>query len=753
MRLFASIGIILLVIVLQSHCQLGQDLTKGATPQNLELVSRSVTNLAQKISLAIASPKSKTELFSPVSIAGALSLLLLGSGNATKDELIELLGFRNQPISFTDIHKSFGKLFQELVSNEPSMDAKIPWRENDKCNNPDYDYDDDTPSQSKFPSNQRGKRDVDSHFISVANGVFLDNNLQLNSNYEDLTKELYKGEVSRKPLLSNPVRSSNEINRWVQEATRNKIPEIVSPEQVSNAPMVLVSALYFKAKWETMFIEPDTRPRPFYINGRESPPTDIYTMATSGCFPFYEDKQLDFKMVGLPYQEEKSTMYIIMPSQSDRQKIRNFQNRVNLGQMNGFIDKMVVKTGTVLLPKMKLENTLGLKDVLELQGLHTVFNLYLSNLTGITKKGIILENVNQPRTTSNPKATKRIQSSTRPTPTYPPSNPQDTHNTNQRIPSTSPAPQNPPSVKPLPPTQSTHSPDVPYTDGRPIIFAFEENECLLINNCQFDGHMCSCYLNQRINKDSRGCYPKPWIIETSCSPDLLQYSLNGFAVCRARSFNKYPKHERHCPAGCLQDKQSCYYCNLPVSSVSQSTQQVTTPRSAVDSQQMSIPSFQVENRFDQYPVSTIHPAHPHDIGNRFNPNTDSTSPLAGPCQIVDICDFYRNNCNRQCYGSNCICPLVNNERTRHAGNSGRRYKRQAPNNPSPPPNLYVGDVLHKVSLDINEQGTEGGAVTAVVIDRISSAFNLRVDGPFLIYLRNDVTKLPLFYGAVFDPRS
>ncbi|XP_065078382.1 serine protease inhibitor 28Dc-like isoform X1 [Ochlerotatus camptorhynchus] len=701
MRLFASIGIILLVVVLQSHCQQDQDLTIGPTRQNLDLVSRSVTNLAQKISLAIASPKSKTELFSPVSIAGALSLLLLGSGGTTRDELTNLLGFQGQPISFTDIHKSFGRLFEELVSNEPSMMTRIPWRENDKCNNPDEDEEDEPSYQpSKAPSNQenRNKRDADSHFISVANGVFLDSNLHLNPNYENLTKKLYAGEISRKPLLSDPVRSSYEINKWVQQATRNKIREIVSPEQVSNAPMVLASALYFKAKWETMFIEPETRPRPYYINGRESPPIDIYTMTTSGCFPFYEDKQLDVKIVGLPYQEGKTTMYIIMPNKSDRQKIRILQNRVHVGQMNEFIDRMVVKTGTILLPKMKLENTLGLKDVLVSEGLQKIFNPYLSNLTEITKEGRIFETVNrwaqQPHSTSTPMPITRKQTSPKPTPVSAP-------------------------IQPI------HSPDVPPANQLTKV-GLKENVCNMINNCVYDGYTCTCFLNSPISTNARGC-SKPWNIQRNCPPE--RQVLKDYGLCLADSYSKYPIGKGQCAQNCEQLTDWCYCCMPPSAAATQPIQQSSISPSSVDNQQ----SFSPPNTFE--------------VGNRFNPNIVVTpSAPTQLCRYVNRC--YQNSYICQIH---TICSLANYKVGPAAENSDHRHKRQTQNNSSPP-NLYVGDVLHKVTLDINEQGTEGGAVTAVVIDRISSSFNLRVDGPFLIYLRNDITKLPLFYGAVFDPR-
>lgn len=566
-----------------------------------------------------------------------------------------------------------------------------------------------------------------SHYISVANGVFLDINLQLNPNYENLTKELYAGEISRKPLLSDPVRSSYEINQWVQYATRNKIREIVSPEQVSNTPMVLASALYFKAKWETMFIEPDTRPRPYYINGRESPPTDVYIMATSGCFPFYEDKQLDVKIVGLPYEEKKSTMYIIMPNQSDRQKIRNLQHRIQVGQLNELINRMVVKTGTILMPKMKLESTLGLKDVLISEGLKNIFNPHLSNLTEITKDDRTLTNFNrldQPLSTLSPIPITQNRPSPKPTTTTQPTYTQNFYNVNQRVPPISPpSPAQGNQAAPNPPNQFIPASDVPPTI-QPIKVGLSKNDCDFTNNCIHDGNSCNCYPNKRIFSDDKGCYPRPFTMQQNCPPESQVYK--DYALCLADSHFKYQIGGGQCAQNCEQLRDFCYCCKPPVP---QTTQKVTTQLSSIDNQQNS-------NKPNMF-----------EVENRFNPNVVSTPPPTRVCQTVRSCNRYGYECQ-----IHTICALVNYKGTPIAENSNRRNKRQTQSSSSRP-NLYVGDVLHKVTLDVNERGTEGGAVTAIVIDRMSSAFTMRVDGPFLIYLRNDVTKLPLFYGAVFDPRS
>lgn len=69
------------------------------------------------------------------------------------------------------------------------------------------------------------------------------------------------------------------------------------------------------------------------------------------------------------------------------------------------------------------------------------------------------------------------------------------------------------------------------------------------------------------------------------------------------------------------------------------------------------------------------------------------------------------------------------------------------------PGLYADAILHKVDLTINEKGTEGGAATAVILTKTGTDVVMRVETPFMFLIRHDDTKLPLFFGTVFEPEN
>lgn len=69
------------------------------------------------------------------------------------------------------------------------------------------------------------------------------------------------------------------------------------------------------------------------------------------------------------------------------------------------------------------------------------------------------------------------------------------------------------------------------------------------------------------------------------------------------------------------------------------------------------------------------------------------------------------------------------------------------------PGLFAEEVIHKVDLTINEKGTEGGAATAITLNRSGTNVVFRVDAPFMFIVRHDPTHIPLFYGVVFEPEN
>ena len=69
-------------------------------------------------------------------------------------------------------------------------------------------------------------------------------------------------------------------------------------------------------------------------------------------------------------------------------------------------------------------------------------------------------------------------------------------------------------------------------------------------------------------------------------------------------------------------------------------------------------------------------------------------------------------------------------------------------------NLYIGEVLHKTFVEVNEEGTEAAAATSVEVGVKSvppPPIFFSVDRPFFFAIRDNKTKTVLFMGVVVEP--
>jgi serpin B len=66
-------------------------------------------------------------------------------------------------------------------------------------------------------------------------------------------------------------------------------------------------------------------------------------------------------------------------------------------------------------------------------------------------------------------------------------------------------------------------------------------------------------------------------------------------------------------------------------------------------------------------------------------------------------------------------------------------------------NVAVDSVKHKTFVEVNEEGTEGAAVTPILLTR-GSIFKMNVNRPFFCAIRDDTTGTILFMGTIVDPQ-
>lgn len=164
--------------------------------------------------------------------------------------------------------------------------------------------------------------------------------------------------------------------------THGKIPSIVPRLINPNTRVILANALYFKAEWQASFIDGVTMRKKFYPNGRNNNESiEVNLMAHGGHFPHYFDTETNSDILGFPYKQNSTTMYVILPRDSNRQRLMEVQGQLTAVKIEKMIDSMTIKSAVALFPKMHLSSSHYLKNDLQEMGVNSLFNEQSSDLS------------------------------------------------------------------------------------------------------------------------------------------------------------------------------------------------------------------------------------------------------------------------------------------------------------------------------------------------------------------------------------
>jgi serpin B len=105
-------------------------------------------------------------------------------------------------------------------------------------------------------------------------------------------------------------KSAKVINDWVSANTKGKIPEIVTPDMIRSAMLILTNAVYFAGKWNRQFSKGDTQNEQFHrSNGTAKP---VAMMHDSDRKLGYRSGS-GFEGVAMPYQGSSICFYALLP--------------------------------------------------------------------------------------------------------------------------------------------------------------------------------------------------------------------------------------------------------------------------------------------------------------------------------------------------------------------------------------------------------------------------------------------------------
>ena len=223
--------------------------------------------------------------------------------------------------------------------------------------------------------------------ITVANAFWKRSGKAVRPDYLTRINNYYNGGFHELDFCKDPSGSAAFINRWVEEKTRSRIRDLVSPDSVNcYTAVILTNAVYFKGKWLDEFDKEATRDEPFYLaNGTTK---TIPLMSRTGNYDYAETETA--QILKLPYKGNAFSMVIVLPKA--KKSLADIQK--DLDDVNKRLASLSRSEVEVYIPRFKLETRMELNLPLQGLGINEAFS-QSADFSGIADKPLFISEVIQ----------------------------------------------------------------------------------------------------------------------------------------------------------------------------------------------------------------------------------------------------------------------------------------------------------------------------------------------------------------------
>ncbi|KAK7929003.1 hypothetical protein WMY93_005398 [Mugilogobius chulae] len=267
-------------------------------------------------------------LYSPLSISGALTHLLLGARNTTREALEGALSL---PPMFHCVHSEMKRLRENL-----------------------------------------------SHSVEIASQIYFNTQFDLSKSFLKQSAEFYDSEPVK--LKENSEENVQIINSWVAEKTKNKITELVKSVS-EQTQLMLLSAVSFNGMWIIKFNEKPAKSYFTKLNGDMIPVPALRNDDFQGSMVYVSELKaqvMRFELTG------NNSLYILLPQThkaSDLVQVESRLTDVAVRQMIDQVKEASPQRIQVTLPQIKLKVEQDMNVMMKKLGLFSLFER--ANLCGL----------------------------------------------------------------------------------------------------------------------------------------------------------------------------------------------------------------------------------------------------------------------------------------------------------------------------------------------------------------------------------
>ena len=289
-------------------------------------------------------------IFSPFGISQAFGMLWAAARADTAQQIADTMHY---PLAQDELHPAFAALLSDLSERETAG----------------------------------GDGEGERLQLNIANALWIQQDFPFREAYIDLVREFYDGGLFLADFIATPDRAREDINRWIEDETREKIQDMLGPGAIgSDTRMVLVNAIYFNGAWLYPFEEFATQDDTFTL--LDGSTVTVPMMSQQESFGYMQGE--GFQAVELPYFGGDVAMVIVLPDEGQFEAVRS---GLDADQFDAIRETLASETVRLTMPRWEFESALDLKASLAAMGMADVFDRERADLSGMFDPAAVGENL------------------------------------------------------------------------------------------------------------------------------------------------------------------------------------------------------------------------------------------------------------------------------------------------------------------------------------------------------------------------
>ncbi|XP_007523992.2 serpin B12 [Erinaceus europaeus] len=325
--------------------------------------------------------------FCPLSLSAALGMVRLGARSRSATQIDQALHFNE--FSHDESKESDPCLKNQkqraVASGSPEGQEERPVSadEQDSCS------EDESGLLSCYFGKLLCKLDSTraDYTLSIANRLYGEQEFPVCQEYSDAVIQFYHTTIQSVDFRKDTETSRQKINFWVESQTHGKIKELFDKDTITDdTVLVLVNAVYFKAKWEKYFDAEKTVDAPFSLSENEN--KTVKMMNQKGVFRIGFIEEVKAQVLEMRYSEGGLSMFVLLPSGSgDHLKnLEELEKSITYEKIVAWSssEKLSEERVAVSFPQFTLEDSYDLNSILQNMGITDIFDEAKADLTGIS---------------------------------------------------------------------------------------------------------------------------------------------------------------------------------------------------------------------------------------------------------------------------------------------------------------------------------------------------------------------------------